>query len=615
MTTTVSPTQTAQAFLTDLERALAHARDTGDVSAVTELFVDDCYWRDLVALSWNLTTAEGKDDLATMLAATLPHSTPGNFQLDGEAAEAAGSGEDTDGNEASRVIEAWYTFTTPVLRGKGLMRLRDGKCWTFLTSAQELLEFPESKGNRRIKGAEHGVVPGRKNWLDRRTEQQQSLGTTAQPYVLIVGGGQGGIGLAARLRRLGVSALVIDKHPRPGDQWRSRYYSLSLHDPVWYDHMPYLPFPDDWPVFTPKDKMGDWLESYVKIMELDYWSNTVCRRASFDDAAQEWTVELERDGQPLTLKPTQLVMATGMSGIPNIPDIPGAETFQGDLVHSSQHTGGAKYAGKKAVVLGANNSAHDICADLYENGADVTMIQRSTTHIVRSESLMREVLGPLYSEEALANGIDHEKADLIFGSIPYGLLADFQIPAWNTIREQDKEFYDRLEAAGFMLDFGDDGSGLFLKYLRRGSGYYIDVGASELIADGKVALKAPAHITEIRSHSVILSDGTELDADLIVMATGFGSMNGWAAQLISQEVADKVGKCWGLGSGTTKDPGPWEGELRNMWKPTAQANLWFHGGNLHQSRHYSRYLALQLKAREAGMNVHVYGQAPVHHLQ
>ena len=615
MTTTVSPTQTAQAFLTDLERALAHARDTGDVSAVTELFVDDCYWRDLVALSWNLTTAEGKDDLAKMLAATLPHSTPGNFKLDGEAAEAAGSGEDTDGDEASRVIEAWYTFTTPVLRGKGLMRLRDGKCWTFLTSAQELLEFPESKGTRRIKGAEHGVVPGRKNWLDRRTEQQQSLGTTAQPYVLIVGGGQGGIGLAARLRRLGVSALVIDKHPRPGDQWRSRYYSLSLHDPVWYDHMPYLPFPDDWPVFTPKDKMGDWLESYVKIMELDYWSNTVCRRASFDDAAQEWTVELERDGQPLTLKPTQLVMATGMSGIPNIPDIPGAETFQGDLVHSSQHTGGAKYAGKKAVVLGANNSAHDICADLYENGAHVTMIQRSTTHIVRSESLMREVLGPLYSEEALANGIDHEKADLIFGSIPYGLLADFQIPAWNTIREQDKEFYDRLEAAGFMLDFGDDGSGLFLKYLRRGSGYYIDVGASELIADGKVKLRAPAHITEIRSHSVILSDGTELDADLIVMATGFGSMNGWAAQLISQEVADKVGKCWGLGSGTTKDPGPWEGELRNMWKPTAQANLWFHGGNLHQSRHYSRYLALQLKAREAGMNVHVYGQAPVHHLQ
>ncbi|OZG27080.1 FAD-dependent oxidoreductase [Williamsia sp. 1138] len=603
MTTTVSPTQTAQAFLTDLEQALAHARQTGEVGAITDLFVDDCYWRDLVALSWNLTTAEGKDDLAAMLTATLPTSAPSNFQLEGEATEDDG------------VTTAWYTFTTPVLRGKGLMRLRDGKCWTFLTSAQELLEFPENKRTRRIKGAEHGVVPGRKNWLDRRAEHKETLGITTQPYTLIVGGGQGGIGLAARLRRLGVSTLVIDKHPKPGDEWRGRYYSLSLHDPVWYDHMPYLPFPDDWPVFTPKDKMGDWLESYVKIMELDYWSSTTCLGATFDDTTQRWTVEVERDGEKLTLTPTQLVLATGMSGIPNIPDIPGADTFEGDLVHSSQHSGGGKYAGKKAVVLGANNSAHDICGDLFENGADVTMIQRSTTHIVKSESLMREVLGPLYSEEALESGIDHETADLIFGSIPYGLLAEFQIPAWNTIREQDKEFYDKLESAGFMLDFGDDDSGLFLKYLRRGSGYYIDVGASELIADGKVKLKAPAHITEIKPHSVVLSDGTELEADLIVLATGYGSMNGWAAQLISQEVADKVGKCWGLGSNTTKDPGPWEGELRNMWKPTAQQNLWFHGGNLHQSRHYSRYLSLQLKAREAGMNVNVYGQAPVHHLQ
>ena len=85
----------------------------------------------------------------------------------------------------------------------------------------------------------------------------------------------------------------------------------------------------------------------------------------------------------------------------------------------------------------------------------------------------------------------------------------------------------------------------------------------------------------------MLNDGTELTADLVVYATGYGSMNQWAAELISPEVADKVGKCWGLGSDTAKDPGPWEGELRNMWKPTAQENLWFHGGNLMQSRLYS----------------------------
>ncbi len=100
---------------------------------------------------------------------------------------------------------------------------------------------------------------------------------------------------------------------------------------------------------------------------------------------------------------------------------------------------------------------------------------------------------------------------------------------------------------------------------------------------------------------------------MIVYATGYGSMNGWAAKLISQDVADKVGKCWGLGSDTTKDPGPWEGELRNMWKPTQQEALWFHGGNLHQSRHYSLYLALQLKARMEGLPTPVFGLGPAHH--
>ena len=122
-----------------------------------------------------------------------------------------------------------------------------------------------------------------------------------------------------------------------------------------------------------------------------------------------------------------------------------------------------------------------------------------------------------------------------------------------------------------MLDFGDDGSGLFMKYLRRGSGYYIDVGASR--ADHRWQDQAEQRRQrrgDHAEHSVVLDDGKRVAGRLIVYATGYGSMNGWAAELIIQEVADKVGKCWGLGSDTTKDPGPWEGELRNMWKPTQQ---------------------------------------------
>jgi putative flavoprotein involved in K+ transport len=240
------------------------------------------------------------------------------------------------------------------------------------------------------------------------------------------------------------------------------------------------------------------------------------------------------------------------------------------------------------------------------------MVQRSSTHIVRSEPLMKHGLGALYSEEAVQNGITTAKADLIFASLPYRIMHEFQIPIYDRIREIDADFYSALEKAGFQLDFGSDGSGLFLKYLRRGSGYYIDIGASQLIIDGKIKL-ASGQIDEITDNSVRLVDGTELPADLIVYATGYGSMNGWVEDIIDKETADKVGKVWGLGSETPKDPGPWEGEQRNMWKPTQQEALWFHGGNLHQSRHYSQYLSLQLKARMEGISTPVYALQSVHH--
>jgi putative flavoprotein involved in K+ transport len=232
--------------------------------------------------------------------------------------------------------------------------------------------------------------------------------------------------------------------------------------------------------------------------------------------------------------------------------------------------------------------------------------------IARSDSLMELALGGLYSEEAFAAGVTTDKADLLFASVPYRILPELQTPVYEEMAKRDKDFYDGLEAAGFRLDFGEDGSGLFVKYLRRGSGYYIDVGASQLIIDREVKLVGGQldHLTE---DAVVLADGTELPADLVIYATGYSSMNGRVAKMVGQEMADTVGKVWGMGSDTIKEPGPWEGELRNMWKPTQQDNLWFHGGNLHQSRHYSQFLALQLKARMEGLKTPVHELAEVHH--
>jgi putative flavoprotein involved in K+ transport len=572
-----------------------------DVNAALGLFAAECYWRDLVSFTWNICTLEGPESISEMLHERLTQVAPSHFIVEGQPTESDG------------VIEAWFTFETAVARGRGHLRLRDGRAWTLLTTMTELKGHEEYKGSRRRMGAEHGVHPGRQTWLELRQQEQQTLGYTEQPYVLIVGGGQGGIALGARLRRLGVPTLIVDKNQRPGDSWRNRYKSLCLHDPVWYDHLPYLPFPDDWPVFAPKDKIGDWLEMYTRVMELNYWSSTVARKAHFDEARQEWVVEVEREGTLLSLRPQQLVFALGVSGYPQVPEIAGAASFQGDQHHSSKHPGPEGYRGKRCIVLGSNNSAHDICAALWEHGADVTMIQRSSTHIAPSDSLMELALGGLYSEAAVNTGMTTDRADLTFASIPYKIMAPLQVPVYDEMKRRDADLYQRLEKAGFLLDFGVDGSGLFMKYLRRGSGYYIDVGASELVANGSIHLRSGVNIERINPHSVTLTDGAELPADLIVYATGYGSMNAWLADLISPEVADRVGKVWGLGSNTPKDPGPWEGELRNMWKPTQVPALWFHGGNLHQSRHYSQFLSLQLKARFEKIPTPVFKLSPTYH--
>ncbi|NCZ60697.1 MAG: NAD(P)/FAD-dependent oxidoreductase, partial [Betaproteobacteria bacterium] len=371
--------------------------------------------------------------------ARLDDVQPRHFTLEGEASQADG------------VTEAWFTFETRLARGRGHLRLINGRAWTMLTTMVELKGHEEKKGNTRVNGVEHGPQRGRKTWLESRSDEARTLGYTEQPYVVIIGGGQAGIILGARLRKLGVPTIIVEKNARAGDSWRNRYKSLCLHDPVWYDHLPYLPFPEDWPVFAPKDKLGDWLEMYVKVMELNYWNATSCKKARYNEARGEWEVTVEREGRELVLKPKELVVALGVSGYPNVPHFEGAEAFLGDQFHSSKFPGAEAYRGKKALVLGSNNSAHDICAALWEEGVDTTMIQRSSTHIAPSDSLMELALGGLYSEAAVKNGIDCHKADLIFASIPYKVMAPLQVPVYDEMKKRDALLFERLDLLVVLL--------------------------------------------------------------------------------------------------------------------------------------------------------------------
>jgi putative flavoprotein involved in K+ transport len=575
MSTEIPERMTLASWLDGFSRAAAG----GDIDAMTALFGDTCFWRDLVAFTWDIRTMEGRDAIHAALGITLASTKPTRWAI----AEPSKQG----------ATEGFISFETALGRGNGFVRLdAHGRCLTLLTALQELRGFEEPKGNRRISGLDH----------DAQASHTAKEEKTAPPYVLIVGAGHCGLGLAARLKLLDVPTLIVDRHSRTGDNWRSRYASLRLHDPVWMNHMPYLDFPDHWPIFPSKEKIGDWLESYSRIMDLDIWHRAECAGAQYDPIRGQWRVRIVSDGRETILQPAHLVVATGLSGEPKIPSIPGAGTFAGKQCHSTAHASSEEFRGRKIVVFGSNNSAHDICQDLFRHGADVTMIQRSSTHVIRQQRVL-ELLSSAYSEEAVAGGLNAARADLLRAALPMRMMPAVLRPIMEKIAQDDDAFYCRLEAAGFRIDFGEDGSGIPAKLLRSASGYHVDTGASDLIASGSIKLKSGVEANRIERGGVVLNDGSRIDADYIVYATGYRPVHELVAKLISPEVAESIGRVGGYGSGLDGDPGPWEGEQRNLWKPTPQPGLWFHSGNFQQARFYSHFLALQFKARFEGLAI------------
>ena len=394
---------------------------------------------------------------------------------------------------------------------------------------------------------------------------------------------------------LGVETLVVDMNENIGDNWRKRYHQLVLHDPVWYDHMPYLRFPPHWPIFTPKDKLGDWFDSYAKLLELNVWTKTTLESTSWDEGSKKWTVTVNRkkaDGssETRTFHPKHIVQCTGHSGKKNFPTIKGMDGFKGDVIcHSSEHKGARPDGkGRKAVVVGCCNSGHDISQDFYEKGYDITMVQRSTTCVISSESITEIGLKGVYDE----HGPPVDDADMWLHSLPSEVLKSLQVKVTALQNENDKEILQGLAKAGFALDQGPENAGLFMKYFQRGGGYYIDVGGSQLIIDGKIKIKQGQEIDEVTPHGLKFADGSTLEADEIVFATGYQNMRTTARDIFGDEVADKVGDIWGYDN---------EGEMRTIWRRTGHPGFWFHGGNLALCRYYSKLMALQIKALEEGI--------------
>jgi hypothetical protein len=553
-----------------------------NTSELASLFHADSHWRDVLALTWRIETVSGRDAVVQALGAA---SRPSHLSIDPDRTPPRAvmrAGRDA--------IEAIFRFETAEGRGDGVVRLApdsDGtlKAWTLTTALEELKGHEEQVGRARPHGESYSRDFRGPNWLDLR--KTSAAYEDRDPAVLVVGGGQAGLSIAARLTQLGVDTLIVDRWPRIGDNWRQRYHALTLHNQVQVNHLPYMPFPPSWPTYIPKDKLAGWFEAYVESLELNYWTSTELEGGRYDEGEGRWTVTLRRaDGTKRTMHPRHIVMATGVSGIPNVPNIPSLKDFGGKVLHSSQYEDGDAWTGKRALVIGTGNSGHDIAQDLQSSGADVTLVQRSPTLIVNIEP-SAQLPYALYDE-----GPSLEDCDLITVATPLALGHKTHQILTGRAREIDKPLLDGLERIGFRLDFGENGTGWQFKYLTRGGGYYFNVGCSDLLVAGKIRLLQFADIDRFTADGARLRSDETMPADLVVLATGYKGQEALVAKLFGKETAERVGPIWGFGP---------EQELRNMFMRTPQPGLWFIAGSLAQCRIYSKYMALQIKASEAGL--------------
>lgn len=578
---TLSPT--VNRWLGDFEQAISDS----NFDAPEALFHRDAHWRDLLAFTWHIQTVSSAGKIVDALKALAPSVKPSGFQTNLHRTPprvVTRAGLET--------VEAFFSFETACGPASGVVRLiRDGddretlKAWTLMTALDGIEGFEETVGKARPTGEAYSRNFQGPNWLDQR--RSAAAYSERDPAVLVVGGGQAGLSIAARLTQWNVDTLVVDRGDRIGDNWRNRYHALTLHNQVHVNHLPYMPFPPTWPKYLPKDKVAGWFEAYAESMEINFWTSAEFVGGSYDKRDGKWSVALKQaDGENRKMHPRHVVMATGVSGIPSLPDIPSLKDFGGKIIHSSEYNNGSDWTDSNVIVIGTGTSGHDVAQDLYSNGANVTLVQRSPTTIVNVEP-SAQLPYALYDE-----GPDLDDCDFLVSATPFQLMKKSHQMMTAQAKSLDQKLLDRLTRVGFMIDLEDE-TGWQFKYLQRGGGYYFNVGCSDLIADGKVGLVQYSNIDSFVTNGTRMRNGDTLPADLIVLATGFKGQDYLVRKLFGDDVADRVGPIWGFD--------PEQQELRNMWVRTGQPGLWFIAGSFAQCRIFSKYLGLQIKACEEGL--------------
>ncbi|THH30494.1 hypothetical protein EUX98_g3702 [Antrodiella citrinella] len=543
-----------------------------DIPIIASLFLPHGWFRDVLTFTWDTRSLEGTDKISAYFS---EHLKPG-YVSDMTLFEDLYIRPSFFPVGPHSGVEVAFSYDTPIAHGQGFARLmEDGNGeWKALSVCMFVADL---RGHEETN-YELGIYGGHTlAWADVYAERRAKI--ESEPQILIVGAGQIGLMLAAVCKQMNLRALVIERTERVGDIWRQRYPTLAFHTTRRHHEMLYQPYPPTWPLFTPKDKFADWLEGYVKFQDLVVWtSSQIDGQPLYHDDAKRWDVTVRRNGKLVTVNPSHVIIATGVLGEAVIPVLPGKELFSGSILQGHYYQGGPSYAGQNVVVVGAGNTAIDICQDLWFHKAkSVTMTQRSSTCIIAGETASRNIQRVWADQEPAAVG------DLKFKTMPLGLLRKLQQSRTQEMWDEDKEMFEGLQKAGLKLNMGPDGAGQLLMVWERCGGYWVDKGGAKLIANGGIKVKQGHEATAYTKTGLQFADGTELEADSVIFAIGYTNVREVAKKIFGEEAIKRTGEVYGLDD---------EGELKGSFRPSGHPGLWFGSGEFITGRTMAKQLKL-----------------------
>ncbi|KAL2277858.1 hypothetical protein FJTKL_15147 [Diaporthe vaccinii] len=347
-----------------------------------------------------------------------------------------------------------------------------------------------------------------------------------------------------------VDGVALERNDTIGGNWTGRYDNVKLHTGKYYATLPGdKTFHDgDLPYLLGSKELAQGFQRYASDFGLDVRTFTTVESAQWDEVSKVWTVHAKQNVKDWSIQGRHLVFAVGTVGqFPKVPDIPNREIFKGTAIHSVKYKCPAAWKGKKGVVIGTANTAHDVAEDMVEAElSSVTLVQRSPTAILPYK-YFKTLHQPRYNKDS-----EIEVSDRAEWGLPFPVLGVMSSTIFKNLYSKDPEPFDSLRKVGFEAELPQ-----ILKIHERAGGHYLDVGCSQKIIDGKINAKK-GDIESFTPTGLKFTDGSTLDADLIIFATGFNTN---IREEMEKIVGPEVGNLLEDNKGWDK-----EAEVRGGWK-------------------------------------------------